>query len=81
MGYHVRFLFSIENNSPTLTGDSVWNVTVGVDNTYTVVISDVDGDATVLYVITNPLPGGATFDNTTGVLVWNPSDMTPVEFT
>lgn len=67
-----------ENESPLIDGSALWRVTADVTNTYTVSITDPEGDATVLYLANSP-QHGATFDNTTGVFSWLPSAMTPID--
>ena len=65
------------NNSPRINVTSSFNVTVGVKSSFTVIVTDPEGD-TVTLTLRTDLPSGATFDNQTRVFTWTPVDTTPV---
>ena len=71
------------NAAPAIEGDSVLNVTVGVQVNYTITATDRDGDMVTLY-LRSALPDGAYYKNIsadTGVLYWTPQDRNPVNIT
>lgn len=69
------------NLRPTISGTKYFNVSVDeASNTYTVTVTDADGDKTILYSVYD-VPAGATFDNSTGDLVWTPTGSDSVNLT
>ncbi|KAI0235226.1 Mucin-like protein, partial [Lamellibrachia satsuma] len=66
---------SLANGSPNITVDSVFNATVGQNNTLTVTTSDPDGD-TVNVTLDSMLPQDATWE--ANVYTWTPGNMNPL---